>query len=217
MAMTAHSVTTAQAEWHSSTVAVKMLKRSDSIAMNDFRTELDVLQKVQGFLMSGTRCAWWNVPVKRALLPATGGHLPCQPMPGDAVGVQPSLSTHADAPPEPGAVSGRVHTLEALHAGAGVPARRQVWPCSPGYTAREWTRQAALSDMPTNMRCLMLLPTSKADNLNPPCSLADLLKNPELHPSLRRAIVMALDAAKAMTYLHAHMCARAGAGSCRPA
>lgn len=35
-----------QAEWHSSTVAVKMLKRSDSIAMNDFRTELDVLQKV---------------------------------------------------------------------------------------------------------------------------------------------------------------------------
>lgn len=39
-------------------------------------------------------------------------------------------------------------------------------------------------------------------------SLADLLKNPELHPSLRRAIVMALDAAKAMTYLHAHMWAR---------
>jgi len=27
-------------------VAVKMLKRSDEIAMNDFRTELDVLQKV---------------------------------------------------------------------------------------------------------------------------------------------------------------------------
>ncbi len=37
-------------------------------------------------------------------------------------------------------------------------------------------------------------------------SLADLLKTPELHPSLRRAIVMALDCAKAMTYLHAHMC-----------
>ena len=35
-----------QAEWHGSTVAVKMLKRSDSIAMHDFRTELDVLQKV---------------------------------------------------------------------------------------------------------------------------------------------------------------------------
>lgn len=41
----------------------------------------------------------------------------------------------------------------------------------------------------------------------PPRSLADLLRTPELHPSLRRAIVMALDAAKAMTYLHAHMCA----------
>ena len=35
-----------QAEWHSCIVAVKMLKRSDEIAMNDFRTELDVLQKV---------------------------------------------------------------------------------------------------------------------------------------------------------------------------
>ena len=35
-----------QAEWHSCVVAVKMLKRSDEIAMNDFRTELDVLQKV---------------------------------------------------------------------------------------------------------------------------------------------------------------------------
>ncbi len=38
-------------------------------------------------------------------------------------------------------------------------------------------------------------------------SLADLLRTPEFHPSLRRAIVMALDCAKAMTYLHAHMCA----------
>ena len=37
----------AQAEWHSCIVAVKMLKRSDEIAMNDFRTELDVLQKVR--------------------------------------------------------------------------------------------------------------------------------------------------------------------------
>lgn len=36
-----------QAEWHSTIVAVKMLKRSDEIAMNDFRTELDVLQKVR--------------------------------------------------------------------------------------------------------------------------------------------------------------------------
>lgn len=36
-------------------------------------------------------------------------------------------------------------------------------------------------------------------------SLADLLRTPEFHPSLRRAIVMALDCAKAMTYLHAHM------------
>jgi hypothetical protein len=43
--------------------------------------------------------------------------------------------------------------------------------------------------------------------------LADLLKNPELHPSLRRAIVMALDCAKAMTYLHAHMCASTTADS----
>ena len=36
-----------RAEWHSSTVAVKMLKRSDSIAMHDFRSELDVLQKAR--------------------------------------------------------------------------------------------------------------------------------------------------------------------------
>jgi Protein tyrosine and serine/threonine kinase len=47
-------------------------------------------------------------------------------------------------------------------------------------------------------------------------SLADLLRTPELHPSLRRAIVMALDAAKAMTYLHGHMCACAHAGCCCP-
>ena len=36
-----------RAEWHASTVAVKMLKRSDSIAMHDFRSELDVLQKAR--------------------------------------------------------------------------------------------------------------------------------------------------------------------------
>ena len=34
-------------------MAVKMLKRSDEIAMNDFRTELDVLQKVR---LAPSRC-----------------------------------------------------------------------------------------------------------------------------------------------------------------
>ena len=41
-----HAYYLLQAEWHSCIVAVKMLKRSDEIAMSDFRTELDVLQKV---------------------------------------------------------------------------------------------------------------------------------------------------------------------------
>ena len=37
-------------------------------------------------------------------------------------------------------------------------------------------------------------------------SLADLLKCPEFHPSMRRAIIMALDCAKACVYLHAQLC-----------
>jgi hypothetical protein len=62
----------------------------------------------------------------------------------------------------------------------------------------------------------VLLPPAYKAACFPRCSLADLLRTPELHPSLRRAIVMALDAAKAMTYLHAHMCACACAGCCLP-
>lgn len=33
-------------------------------------------------------------------------------------------------------------------------------------------------------------------------SLADLLQRPENFPSLRRAVIMAMDTARAMTYLH---------------
>lgn len=33
-------------------------------------------------------------------------------------------------------------------------------------------------------------------------SLADLIRQPENFPSLRRAVVMAMDTARAMTYLH---------------
>jgi hypothetical protein len=35
-----------QATWNQTPVAVKILKRSDKVAVDDFRTELDVLQKV---------------------------------------------------------------------------------------------------------------------------------------------------------------------------
>ena len=37
-------------------------------------------------------------------------------------------------------------------------------------------------------------------------SLADLLKRPSSFPSMRRAIVMAMDCARAMTYLHLLEC-----------
>ena len=37
-----------QARWHGSTVAVKILRRSDEVGLGDFRTELNVLQKVSG-------------------------------------------------------------------------------------------------------------------------------------------------------------------------
>ena len=39
-------------------------------------------------------------------------------------------------------------------------------------------------------------------------SLADLLKRPSSFPSMRRAIVMAMDCARAMAYLHLLECAR---------
>ena len=38
-----------QAKWHSATVAVKILRRSDEVGLGDFRTELNVLQKVRLF------------------------------------------------------------------------------------------------------------------------------------------------------------------------
>ncbi len=40
-----------------------MLKRSDSIAMNDFRTELDVLQKVSPEL-SAQHCKYWTLRLR---------------------------------------------------------------------------------------------------------------------------------------------------------
>ena len=40
------------------------------------------------------------------------------------------------------------------------------------------------------------------------CSLADLFKRAEMYfPSMRRAVVIALDCAKGMSYLHCHKCA----------
>jgi hypothetical protein len=35
-----------KAKWHGTTVAVKVLKQTNQVAMGDFRTELNVLQKV---------------------------------------------------------------------------------------------------------------------------------------------------------------------------
>ena len=116
------------------------------------------------------------------------------------------LCTCADAPPKPGAVPGGVHTLEAVHAGAGVPPWRQVGLRSAGCsTSTSILCVAHVGKVASVHPCSLLLPTIEAA-FSLPRSLADLLRTPELHPSLRRAIVMALDAAKAMTYLHAHMC-----------
>jgi hypothetical protein len=51
-ALVAHSVARleialVQARWHGATVAVKILRRSDEVGLGDFRTELNVLQKVR--------------------------------------------------------------------------------------------------------------------------------------------------------------------------
>ena len=44
------------------------------------------------------------------------------------------------------------------------------------------------------------------------CSLADLFKRAEMYfPSMRRAVVIALDCAKGMSYLHCHKCAKLAA------
>ena len=47
-----------QAKWHGATVAVKILRRSDEVGLGDFRTELNVLQKVgwrSGYRHGGSR------------------------------------------------------------------------------------------------------------------------------------------------------------------
>lgn len=99
-----------RAKWHSSTVAVKMLKRSDKIAMQDFRSELDVLQKMR----------------------------------------HPNITQFLGA-------------------------------------------------------CTQTKPYMLVTEYMPGGSLADLLKSPEYHPSIKRALVMSQDCAKAMAYLHAHL------------
>ena len=42
-----------QAKWHGATVAVKILRRSDEVGLGDFRTELNVLQKVRSMSARG--------------------------------------------------------------------------------------------------------------------------------------------------------------------
>lgn len=99
-----------RAEWHSSTVAVKMLKRSDKIAMQDFRSELDVLQKMH----------------------------------------HPNITQFLGA-------------------------------------------------------CTQTKPYMLVTEYMPGGSLADLLRMPEYHPSIKRALIMSQDCAKAMAYLHAQI------------
>ena len=45
-----------QAKWHGATVAVKILRRSDEVGLGDFRTELNVLQKVLTLFKASILC-----------------------------------------------------------------------------------------------------------------------------------------------------------------
>ena len=64
-----------QARWHSATVAVKILRRSDEVGLGDFRTELNVLQKVRHLCSAWVRplFAFLIVGIAFAERPSTAG------------------------------------------------------------------------------------------------------------------------------------------------
>ena len=180
-----------QAEWHSCIVAVKMLKRSDEIAMNDFRTELDVLQKVTiASDYEPSPCvlptaAGWQCTVMS--LAETDSCVVCllQWFPSSCTSQSSAQSCAGCSEDHEPTVCWRQACCQLLRA------------CAQMHHPNTVQFLGA---------CTRKQPFMIITEYMPGGSLADLLRRPSSFPSMRRAIVMAIDCARAMTYLHLLEC-----------
>jgi hypothetical protein len=116
-----------QARWHGATVAVKILRQADEAGLGDFRTELNVLQKVGRQAAPAAPCSpgrlCWPRTIgegRRSILWKT------QSASFFVAVLEDGVLCTAGAPPACSALLRRLHQAAALHDRHRVSPRRQV-------------------------------------------------------------------------------------------
>jgi hypothetical protein len=123
-----------QARWHGATVAVKILRQADEAGLGDFRTELNVLQKVRRHAAPAVSHADVRVLVLQPVQPQTTGPVERHPQGAGkwreqcptAFTIDEGVLCAAGASPACSAVLWRLHQAPALHDRHRVPPWWQV-------------------------------------------------------------------------------------------
>jgi serine/threonine protein kinase len=176
-----------KAKWHGSNVAAKVLKRSDEIALGDFRTEIAILRKVHHPNCVQVRrrrrgVAW---PARRALLASRmeGGA-------ASSAGTRPArgrIASTTAAPPRQPALAPPANT----HPPAPAPATTRKHPTTTRHHPAPQFLGACTKQKPYIVITELMA-----------CSLADAFLKTFYAPTQRRQVEIALDFAKGMAYLH---------------
>lgn len=172
-----------KAKWHGSYVAAKLLKRSDEIALGDFRTEIAILRKIHhpNCTQVGAACALARVHgcCRRVAgcchfrLPAAPYQLPPPPPHPHHQTAAPGRHAHPYPPPPP-------HPVPRLPSA----------PLPPPHPRLQFLGAC------TKQKPYVVITELMA------CSLADAFQRTFYAPSPRRMVEIALDFARGMAYLH---------------